>query len=131
LTQLDYAARDIELSLEEAAGLARDSFRYFRKLMRPDIDEIADHLQQFYYDLIAGKRPKLALMTGPQHGKSWAVADFAAWAAGQNPGAKWMCEFTRWPRPMAQDNHLIEKIIKIINSISAARRELEWVQCKE
>jgi hypothetical protein len=27
-----------------------------------------------------------------------------------------------------RENHLIEKIIKIINSTSAARRELEWVQ---
>ena len=56
-------------------------------VMRPDMlenwwtDEIAAHLQQFYRDLKAGRRPKLALMTGPQHGKSWTVTDFAAWVA--------------------------------------------------
>jgi hypothetical protein len=62
--------------------------------MRPDMlhnwwtDEIAEHLQQFYADMVAGKRPKLALMTGPQHGKSWAATDFAAWVAGLNPNLK-------------------------------------------
>jgi hypothetical protein len=34
-------------------------------------------LQQFYI----GKRPKLALVTGPQHDKSLAATDFAAWVA--------------------------------------------------
>ena len=34
-------------------------------------------MQQFYI----GKRPKLALMTGPQHDKSLAATDFAAWVA--------------------------------------------------
>ena len=45
------------ISLEEAAGLARKHFRWFRKLMRPDMlhnwwtDQIAEHLEQFYHDL--------------------------------------------------------------------------------
>jgi hypothetical protein len=40
------------ISLEEAAGLARKHFRWFRKLMRPDMlhnwwtDQIAEHLEQ-------------------------------------------------------------------------------------
>lgn len=93
-TTLELDARDLELSLEAGADLARRYFRSFRKLMRPDMlenwwtDEIAAHLQQFYRNLVAGRRPKLALMTGPQHGKSWAATDFAAWVAGQNPDLK-------------------------------------------
>jgi hypothetical protein len=65
----------LELSVEAGADLARRYFRSFRKLMRPDMlnnwwtFEIAEHMQQFYNDLVAGKRAKLALMTGPQHGK--------------------------------------------------------------
>jgi hypothetical protein len=43
---------------------------------------------QFYKDLVAGKRPKLALMAPPQHGKSKAVNDFIAWLAGVNPDLK-------------------------------------------
>ena len=93
-TTLELDARDLELSLEAGANLARRYFRSFRKLMRPDMlenwwtDDIAAHLQQFYRDLVAGRRPKVALMTGPQHGKSWAATDFAAWVAGQNPDLK-------------------------------------------
>ena len=37
---------------------------------------------------VAGKRPKLAMMTPPQHGKSWAAEDFMAWEAGKNPSLK-------------------------------------------
>jgi hypothetical protein len=65
-TTLKLDARDLELSLEAGADLARRYFRSFRKLMRPDMlenwwtDEIAAHLQQFYRDLVAGRRPKLA-----------------------------------------------------------------------
>jgi hypothetical protein len=51
-------------------------------------DEVSEHFQQFYKDLLDGKRPKLALMTPPQHGKSKAVNDFVAWLAGVNPDLK-------------------------------------------
>src|SRR6516162_7377724 len=47
--------------------------------------EVSGHFQQFYKDLIDGKRPKLALMAPPQYGKSKAVSDFIAWLAGVNP----------------------------------------------
>jgi hypothetical protein len=40
--------------------------------------EIARHLQIFYNDLVAGKRPKLAIAAPPQHGKPMAVTDFIA-----------------------------------------------------
>jgi hypothetical protein len=73
---------------------ARRDFRTFRRLLNPDMltnwwtDEVSGHLQQFYKDLIEGKRPKLALMAPPQHGKSKAVSDFVAWLAGVNPDIK-------------------------------------------
>jgi phage terminase large subunit-like protein len=50
--------------------------------------ELADALQQFYLDVVAGKRPRLAIGAPPQHGKSWAATDFIAWVAGQNPDFK-------------------------------------------
>ena len=44
---IESEARELELSLREGAALARDSFRAFRKLMRPEMihnwwtDEVA------------------------------------------------------------------------------------------
>jgi hypothetical protein len=35
-----------------------------------------------------GKRPKLAISTPPQHGKSTAAEDFAGWIAGKQPDWK-------------------------------------------
>lgn len=46
------------------------------------------HLQQFYEDLAAGKRPKLAMLAPPQHGKSRTAEDFIAWVVGRNPDLK-------------------------------------------
>jgi predicted phage terminase large subunit-like protein len=86
--------RDLELLIEMAAAKARDSFTAFRRFMRPRmlrgwwIDEVDESLQQFYADLVAGRRPKLALMAPPQIGKSLAATDFIAWVAGRNPDAK-------------------------------------------
>jgi hypothetical protein len=48
----------------------------------------ARELQRFYLDLSDGRRPKLALMAPPQHGKSTAVLDFIAWIAGKHPDLK-------------------------------------------
>ena len=45
-------------------------------------------MQRFYRDLTEGRRPKLALMAPPQHGKSWTVWDFIAWIAGKHPSSK-------------------------------------------
>jgi predicted phage terminase large subunit-like protein len=83
---------------DEYAGtlyaMARDDFGLSRQLIHPDFlwgwwtDEVARELQRFYLDLRDGRRPKLALMAPPQHGKSMAVLDFIAWIAGKHPDLK-------------------------------------------
>lgn len=84
-------AHDIGLVIEVAAAKARKSFAAFRRFMHPEIlwgwwtQELAEQLQKFLEDLVAGRRPKLALMAPPQHGKSSAITDFIAWVAGKNP----------------------------------------------
>ena len=87
-------AHDIDLLIEGAAAKARESFAAFRRFMNPGIlwgwwtQEIAEELHGFWNDLVAGRRPKLALMAPPQHGKSTAITDFIGWAAGKNPDLK-------------------------------------------
>jgi predicted phage terminase large subunit-like protein len=49
---------------------------------------VAVELQQFYQDFVAGRRPRLALMSPPQHGKSLTAIDFIAWISGKNPDIK-------------------------------------------
>ena len=44
--------------------------------------------------MIAGRRPNLALMTPPQHGKFRAVSDFIAWLAGVNPDIKMFASYS-------------------------------------
>ncbi len=44
--------------------------------------------QRFYAEFKQGKRPKLAIMAPPQHGKSWAATDFIAWVAERDPDLK-------------------------------------------
>jgi hypothetical protein len=85
---------DIEAVVSSVNLLAKYDFAYFRTLMRPRMltnwwtNEIAAALQKFYRDLLAGKRPKLAIGAPPQSGKSWAATDFIAWVSGQNPAFK-------------------------------------------
>lgn len=73
---------------------ARESFWAFRQLINPRLKkgwwqrEIAYELQNFYCDLIDGKRPKLVIQAPPQHGKSIQIIDFVAWVAGHNPDFK-------------------------------------------
>jgi hypothetical protein len=73
---------------------ARDVFSVFRRTIRPGmlwnpfVDELTYELVKFYEDMVAGKRPKLAISAPPQHGKSWAAEDFIAWLAGKNPDLK-------------------------------------------
>ena len=62
-------------------ALARKDFWTYRLLTRPNLigtfhdaegwwqREVADNLTQFWYDLKAGKRPKLVLGAPPQHAK--------------------------------------------------------------
>jgi predicted phage terminase large subunit-like protein len=79
---------------ERARAQAREEFFAYRQYIDPDIlwswwvQETSLHLQQFYEDLVAGKRPKLALLAPPQHGKSRVAEDFIAYATGRNPDWK-------------------------------------------
>src|SRR5262245_40331114 len=79
---------------ERTYAQAREEFPAFRAYIRPQAlwnwwtQEIALKLQEFYEDLVAGKRPRLALLAPPQHGKSTAVEDLIAWVAGRNPELK-------------------------------------------
>jgi predicted phage terminase large subunit-like protein len=73
---------------------ARDDFATFRRLKRPTMlwdwfpQDLAKELQTFHDDLMAGKRPMLAIEAPPQHGKSWAVWDFISWFSGKHPDLK-------------------------------------------
>ena len=67
----------VEGKAAQAAAEAREWFWAFRKSLRYGImlwgwwaELVAVALQQFYEDFAAGRRPKLALMAPPQHGKS-------------------------------------------------------------
>jgi predicted phage terminase large subunit-like protein len=85
---------DLHVRAEEAAFAARGSFVAFRQIIRPEmawgwwVEQISLELDCFYAALVAGKRPKLAIMAPPQHGKSTAAEDFIAWVAGKNPDLK-------------------------------------------
>lgn len=73
---------------------ARVSFLAYRRLMNPKlkvnwfVHELAEGLQEFYDDLIAGKKPMLIIEAPPQHGKSEAITDFIAWVSGKHPELK-------------------------------------------
>jgi hypothetical protein len=79
---------------ERAWAEAREHFVAFRAFMRPQgvwnwwTQDVALELQRFYEDMVAGRRPKLALMAPPQHGKTTTAEDFIAWVAGRNPNWK-------------------------------------------
>jgi hypothetical protein len=74
--------------------LARENFGLFRREIRPNMiwgwwtQEVAWQLQRFYNEMVEGKRPKLAISSPPQHGKSWAATDFIAYVAGKQPDRK-------------------------------------------
>jgi predicted phage terminase large subunit-like protein len=89
-----FSSRIADLAVERVCAQARASFPAFRRVMRPDLiwgwwlEELAERLQQFYEDLVAGKRPMMAVQAPPQHGKSWTATDFVAWVAGRNPNLR-------------------------------------------
>ena len=56
-------------------GYGRFEYNWF-------VTDMCKHLQQFYADLIAGKKPVLCIQSPPQHGKSWCVSDFISWVIG-------------------------------------------------
>ena len=92
--KLQLSADDVQLLEELARARARKSFLEFRRYIRPRlmvgwwVRDVAKNLQSFHNDFVAGKRPKLAIKAPPQHGKSWAVTDFIAWVAGNDPDKK-------------------------------------------
>ena len=69
---------------------SRKNFYAFRRYLRGNkfttgwfIAELCVVLQQFYADLINGKKPVLVIQTPPQHGKSWTIIDFIVWLTGK------------------------------------------------
>jgi predicted phage terminase large subunit-like protein len=86
-----YTSEHASLFLGDLYQQARNDFSVFRRIIRPNMlwgwwaDELARELQRFGADLIAGKRPILAIQAPPQHGKSEAASDFIAWIAGNHP----------------------------------------------
>ncbi len=107
----------LDLVLEMSYAEARENFASFRRFIHPTMlwgwwtEEIARHLQQFYEDLVAGRRPKLALLAPPQHGKSWAIGDFIAWLGGKNPDLKVI--FASYSDELGvRTNRHVERIVK-------------------
>ena len=88
----------IDINAADGLRLAwrADLFWHFRVLMHPTMlqgwfqYDVAQHLQQFFIDFKAGKRPKMLLSSPPQHGKSNMMVDFVAWMAGQDPNLRTM-----------------------------------------
>jgi len=86
--------KDLDAYAEIYAAEARESLWAYRRFMDPELTlgwfprAISQALQEFYDDLIAGKRPKLVLEAPPQHGKTRNIQDFLAWVAGKNPELK-------------------------------------------
>lgn len=89
-----YSEEDIDLIAEAQAIEARESLWAYRRFMDPELvvgwfpRAISHALQEFFDDLVAGKRPKLILEAPPQHGKTRNIQDFLAWAAGRRPDLK-------------------------------------------
>lgn len=85
---------ELELFETLARHEARENFWGYRKYITPNmIDgwwqrEVSVHLQQFYTDFKAKKRPVLVLTSPPQHGKSVQVVDLISWIAGLDPSLK-------------------------------------------
>jgi hypothetical protein len=81
----------LDVMTEAIAAMARDSFVAFRHIIRPTmlwgpfVAQLTRELQKFHDAFVAGKRPKLAILCPPQHGKSWAAEDYIAWLAGKRP----------------------------------------------
>lgn len=89
---MNYTVSDIDTIEEWWVQKSRVNFLAYRQFMRYGnfsynwfIADMCLHLQQFYLDLKAGKRPILFIQSPPQHGKSWAITDFIAWISGLNP----------------------------------------------
>ena len=89
---MNYTAEDIDLMEQWWVEKSRKNFLAYRQFMRNEkfisswfTAELCKNLQQFFVELRQGHRPILLVQSPPQHGKSWTVADFIAWASGKMP----------------------------------------------
>jgi predicted phage terminase large subunit-like protein len=112
-----WTTEDLERIADAMALEAHDHFTAFRRMMRHDLqwgwfpELLALELQRFECDLVAGKRPKLAVMAPPQHGKSTTVEDFIAWVIGRHPQLKTI--FASYSDELgAQRNLNLQRMIK-------------------
>ena len=80
-----------QLQLALKVREARVDFWEYRKLINPRMVEgwwqieIAEKLQQFHRDMVAGLAPVLIIQAPPQHGKSIQIVDFISWVSGLDP----------------------------------------------
>lgn len=85
---------DFELIRTNNIQMARKDFWSYRQVMHQTMHrgwfqrDVAEQFQGFFEDLQAGKRPKLILMSPPQHGKSRQTVDFISWVTGKLPQTK-------------------------------------------
>ncbi len=89
---LQLTIEDIELVEQWWVEKSRRNFLAYRMFMRHGnfdhnwfVADLCVQLQQFYQDLVAGKRPVLCIQSPPQHGKSWSITDFISWITGKIP----------------------------------------------
>lgn len=91
LPDREYTQEDVELLVQLAELEARESFWAFRQYMNPKMKigwwqhEVAGHFQEFFEDFEAGRKPRIALLTPPQHGKSTQVMDYVSYHSGHRP----------------------------------------------
>lgn len=85
---------DIDLIEARYLQLFREDFWLYRQYIHPGRKtgwfqrDVCLHLQQWYADYKAGKRPILIINTPPQHGKSDMIVDFVTWIIGNSPENK-------------------------------------------
>ena len=88
--------KDIDLLDLLAIHESRESFYAYRCYIHPSMtqgwftEELARIGEQFYTELLSGKRPKYAIEAPPQHGKSTLVVDLITWIAGKHPDFRQM-----------------------------------------
>jgi predicted phage terminase large subunit-like protein len=87
-----YSKSDLDLIEHYHVLSSRADFYSYRKYLNYPkiklgffIEDVARNLQQFYEDMVAGKRPFLVIQAPPQHGKSFSITDFASFFMGQAP----------------------------------------------
>jgi predicted phage terminase large subunit-like protein len=106
LTSDDLAAIE-----ELACAEARQYFPAFRRWMHPEmlwgwfVEDVSWELQEFFGAFCRGERPKIILMSPPQHGKSSVVEDFLAWVAGRMPELQQL--FTSYSEDLGKKTNMV------------------------